>query len=91
SICTGRVFPRFHEGRITFPPTYKFDLNSDTYDSSEKRRTPSYTDRILFMSQKKGNVVCLHYDMIPAIRTSDHRPVYGFYSLKLKAGCDKYV
>ncbi|KAF5399846.1 Phosphatidylinositol-bisphosphatase [Paragonimus heterotremus] len=88
SQAEGRVFPRFHEGRITFPPTYKFDLNSDTYDSSEKRRTPSYTDRILFMSQKKGTVVCLHYDMIPAIRTSDHRAVYGFYSLKLKAGCD---
>ncbi|KAA3681102.1 inositol polyphosphate 5-phosphatase INPP5E, partial [Paragonimus westermani] len=91
SQAEGRVFPRFHEGRITFPPTYKFDLNSDLYDSSEKRRTPSYTDRILFMSQNKGAVVCLHYDMIPAIRTSDHRPVYGFYSLKLKGGCDKYV
>ena len=34
------------EGPITFKPTYKFDKNSDIYDTSQKR-TPSYTDRVL--------------------------------------------
>lgn len=35
------------EPEITFKPTYKFDPNSDTYDTSKKKRVPSYTDRIL--------------------------------------------
>ncbi|CAH8517242.1 unnamed protein product [Schistosoma rodhaini] len=39
----GIIFQNFDEGRIRFPPTYKFDLNSDVYDSSEKQRVPSYT------------------------------------------------
>ncbi|KAH8859509.1 Inositol polyphosphate 5-phosphatase E [Schistosoma japonicum] len=41
----GTVFQNFDEGRICFPPTYKFDINSDVYDSSEKQRVPSYTHR----------------------------------------------
>ncbi|TNN09185.1 72 kDa inositol polyphosphate 5-phosphatase isoform 1 [Schistosoma japonicum] len=41
----GTVFQNFDEGRIRFPPTYKFDINSDVYDSSEKQRVPSYTHR----------------------------------------------
>ncbi|KAH8859512.1 Inositol polyphosphate 5-phosphatase E [Schistosoma japonicum] len=43
----GTVFQNFDEGRICFPPTYKFDINSDVYDSSEKQRVPSYTVSIL--------------------------------------------
>jgi hypothetical protein len=35
------------EAEITFPPTYKFDPDSDRYDTSPKLRTPSYTDRVL--------------------------------------------
>lgn len=40
---SGNVFEGFSEQPITFPPTYKFDLHSDTYDSSERKRTPSWT------------------------------------------------
>lgn len=39
---------RFYEEEITFLPTFKYDKNSDEYDTSKKQRTPSYTDRILF-------------------------------------------
>ena len=39
---------RFREEQIKFLPTFKYDKNSDVYDTSKKQRTPSYTDRILF-------------------------------------------
>lgn len=28
-----QMLQEFEEGPLDFPPTYKFDLNSDTYDS----------------------------------------------------------
>ncbi|KAH8859507.1 72 kDa inositol polyphosphate 5-phosphatase [Schistosoma japonicum] len=84
----GTVFQNFDEGRICFPPTYKFDINSDVYDSSEKQRVPSYTDRILFLSKQKGNLICLEYNYINTIRSSDHRPVFAIFSLILKPGSD---
>lgn len=43
-----QVFQGFKEANISFPPTYKFDKNSDVYDTSEKARVPSWTDRILY-------------------------------------------
>ena len=34
----GRIFEGFSEGQISFRPTYKFDADSDVYDSGPKRR-----------------------------------------------------
>ncbi len=39
------VYPlmdEYKEGQIKFLPTYKYDANSNTYDSSKKQRTPSW-------------------------------------------------
>ena len=47
-VRQGKVFGTFAEPDISFPPTYKFDLNSDLYDTSVKRRDPAWTDRILY-------------------------------------------
>jgi hypothetical protein len=44
----GHVFQGFEEGLLTFPPTFKYDLESDAFDTSKKQRTPSWTDRILY-------------------------------------------
>ncbi|RKP33211.1 hypothetical protein BJ085DRAFT_40324 [Dimargaris cristalligena] len=43
----GNIFHQYYEAPITFSPTYKFDPGTNRYDTSEKRRTPSWTDRIL--------------------------------------------
>ena len=50
-MAEGRTFVHLQEAPITFRPTYKFDKHSQEpldYDSSEKRRVPAWTDRILF-------------------------------------------
>ena len=42
----------WREGPITFLPTYKYDVGSmGMFDSSEKRRAPSWCDRILFRTR----------------------------------------
>lgn len=76
-----RVFNEFIESEITFPPTYKFDANSDLYDTSKKQRIPSWTDRILYKSC--DSIQCMKYDSVRNIRTSDHRPVYATFKIRV--------
>lgn len=49
----GRVFNGWNEGKIYFPPTYKYSNNSDRYagearNPKEKRRTPAWCAYIYF-------------------------------------------
>uniref|UniRef100_A0A3Q2PRG9 Synaptojanin-1 n=1 Tax=Fundulus heteroclitus TaxID=8078 RepID=A0A3Q2PRG9_FUNHE len=48
----GTIFRGFIEGNLDFAPTYKYDLFSEDYDTSEKCRTPAWTDRILWKRRK---------------------------------------
>lgn len=56
-IEAGNVFKNFMEGDITFAPTYKYDLFSDDYDTSEKCRAPAWTDRVLWKRRKQVHAV----------------------------------
>ncbi|XP_066475173.1 synaptojanin-1 isoform X2 [Tiliqua scincoides] len=49
---SGQIFRGFLEGKVAFAPTYKYDLFSDDYDTSEKCRTPAWTDRVLWKRRK---------------------------------------
>lgn len=76
-MVAGLTFPYYSEARITFAPTYKYDLNSDQYDTSEKARIPAWCDRVL---RKGDNIRQIHYDSAP-LRFSDHRPVYATFQV----------
>lgn len=79
-----RVFREFHEGQIYFPPTYKYDVGSDEYDTSEKARTPSYTDRILWRSIfPEVQAKQLYYGRAE-VKTSDHRPVSAIFDVDVE-------
>lgn len=74
-MVAGLTFPYYSEARITFNPTYKYDLGTDTYDTSEKARIPAWTDRIL---RKGTNLRQINYNTA-SLRFSDHRPVYATF------------
>jgi phosphatidylinositol-bisphosphatase len=47
-MAASRVFTGFQEGQIDFLPTFKYDRESDVFDSSSKLRPPAWTDRVLY-------------------------------------------
>lgn len=84
----GRVFREFDEGSIKFAPTYKYDVGSDVYDTSEKARTPSYTDRILWRSITPDVRTNQLYYGRAEVKTSDHRPVSAMFDVEIEI-CDE--
>ncbi|KAH6826085.1 DNAse I-like superfamily protein [Perilla frutescens var. hirtella] len=82
----GRVFSGWNEGRIYFPPTYKYSNNSDRYAGEnmhpkEKRRTPAWCDRILWHGRGIQQLSYVRGES----RFSDHRPVYSIFLAEVEA------
>ncbi|CAH1997104.1 unnamed protein product [Acanthoscelides obtectus] len=86
----GLVFKNFLEGEITFHPTYKYDLFSGDYDTSEKCRAPAWTDRVLWRrrvppgapdNSDQGRLV---YYGRAELKQSDHRPVIAIVDIEAR-------
>lgn len=73
---SNRAFAGYSEPTLNFRPTYKYDKGSNRYDSSEKARTPSWTDRIIYKGSK---IKPLAYSSSDSLTFSDHKPVYAAY------------
>jgi hypothetical protein len=74
----------FEEMPISFAPTYKYDVGTDNYDTSEKRRSPAWCDRLLYRcGAGRGRIEQLDYKR-HEVRVSDHRPVSGRFRFEVK-------
>ncbi|NXD62079.1 INP5E phosphatase, partial [Eolophus roseicapillus] len=87
-MSRGSIFKGFQEADIHFRPSYKFDIGKDSYDTTSKQRTPSYTDRVVFRSRYRDDIHAVKYSSCPVIKTSDHRPVFALFRVKVRPGRD---
>jgi hypothetical protein len=82
----------FNEGEIQFAPTYKRAKKKNeiantleakyenVYDYGAKKRTPAWTDRILFASRNNkcvNQLDLVNYDANSEVTLGDHRPVFA--------------
>ncbi|NWU47185.1 INP5E phosphatase, partial [Dromas ardeola] len=87
-MSRGSIFKGFQEADINFRPSYKFDIGKDSYDTTSKQRTPSYTDRVVYRSRYRDDIHAVKYSSCPVIKTSDHRPVFALFRVKVRPGRD---
>uniref|UniRef100_A0A914DX46 Protein kinase domain-containing protein n=1 Tax=Acrobeloides nanus TaxID=290746 RepID=A0A914DX46_9BILA len=70
---------------LSFKPTYKFDVGTSNWDTSEKRCVPAWCDRILWRSLDKHTKVQTHlYTSVDSVLFSDHKPVAAHFFLTVK-------
>ncbi|KIM24328.1 hypothetical protein M408DRAFT_234635 [Serendipita vermifera MAFF 305830] len=75
------AFELFEESPITFPPTYRYFVNSGSLDIM---RRPAWTDRILHMSSPASFVQQTVYSSHPEILLSDHKPVSADFIIETR-------
>jgi len=81
----GNVFHNCEEGKITFPPTYKYQPGTNEYDTraEKKLRAPAWCDRILFNSLNKSSTILQSYGAL-ALNMSDHKPVFAYFNINAR-------
>ncbi|XP_073917093.1 phosphatidylinositol 4,5-bisphosphate 5-phosphatase A isoform X2 [Castor canadensis] len=85
----------FQEGPLNFAPTFKFDVGTNKYDTSAKKRKPAWTDRILWKVKAPGGgpspsgreshrlqVTQHSYCSHMEYTVSDHKPVAAQFVLQ---------
>lgn len=72
--------PQLEESPVSFAPTYKFVKNTCFYDLD--KRPPAWCDRILWGTSSM--IKCLGYTSVEQVCYSDHKPIYGVYTVNIK-------
>ncbi|GMT36545.1 hypothetical protein PFISCL1PPCAC_27842, partial [Pristionchus fissidentatus] len=81
----GRVFVGFKEAPIAFPPTYKYDIGTHLWDSSEKARCPAWCDRVLWWTSDDGTKMsATSYTSVQSVTLSDHKPVIAELNVEVR-------
>ncbi|XP_019346535.1 phosphatidylinositol 4,5-bisphosphate 5-phosphatase A isoform X3 [Alligator mississippiensis] len=95
---TWPILSGFQEGPLNFPPTFKFDVGTNKYDTSAKKRKPAWTDRILWKIKSLGashnpsgrrpsrsilSVTQLCYCSHMEYMVSDHKPVAAIFAVQV--------
>ncbi|KAJ7682572.1 SacI homology domain-containing protein [Mycena polygramma] len=80
AIDSGAAFAGYDEGPLLFRPTYRYDLGTDNYDTSEKMRIPAWTDRILY----QGAFLDLSTYSRVELKGSDHKPVFAIFRAAIR-------
>uniref|UniRef100_A0AC11C8Q0 Inositol polyphosphate-5-phosphatase J n=1 Tax=Ovis aries TaxID=9940 RepID=A0AC11C8Q0_SHEEP len=91
---TWPILKGFQEGPLNFAPTFKFDVGTNKYDTSAKKRKPAWTDRILWKVKAPGGgpspsgreshrlqVTQHSYRSHMEYTVSDHKPVAAQFVL----------
>uniref|UniRef100_A0A8C0H2I0 SKICH domain-containing protein n=1 Tax=Chelonoidis abingdonii TaxID=106734 RepID=A0A8C0H2I0_CHEAB len=101
---TWPILSGFQEGPLNFPPTFKFDVGTNQYDTSAKKRKPAWTDRILWKIKSCGAphnpggrrpsrtslaVTQLCYCSHMEYVVSDHKPVAAIFAVQFSSKTDK--
>lgn len=92
---TWPILKGFQEGPLNFAPTFKFDVGTNKYDTSAKKRKPAWTDRILWKVKPPGGgpspsgreshrlqVTQHSYRSHMEYTVSDHKPVAAQFILQ---------
>ena len=88
---SGVAFVGYEEGPLLFRPTYRYDVGTDTYDTSEKMRVPAWAGRYSKTAKMFMTLIFLPLDRIlyrgsqldlsaysrAELKGSDHRPVFA--------------
>eukprot|EP00796_Vickermania_ingenoplastis_P008443 gene8443-5921_t len=77
----------FRDLTPTFPPTYRFDIGTNVYDTSEKHRIPGYTDRYCVYMKDPNQWDDVQVDSMEAlmnVKSSDHKPVVACLRLPVR-------
>mmetsp|Transcript_9666 Transcript_9666/g.14479 ORF Transcript_9666/g.14479 Transcript_9666/m.14479 type:complete len:1303 (+) Transcript_9666:115-4023(+) len=83
----GTILKDYHEAPITFAPTFKFEVGTNSYEN-KKGRIPSWCDRILWKCSRSGGneaITCNWYRSSPKYTISDHKPVAALLTMSVIA------
>ncbi|TGZ56324.1 Inositol polyphosphate 5-phosphatase K [Temnothorax longispinosus] len=89
-----QAFAELNESSITFPPTYKYEFESQEFDL---KRRPSWTDRILYKVNAADiyddieiHTEQLTYKSHPNYSVSDHKPVTGEFNIVVRPNVENH-
>jgi hypothetical protein len=83
ALENNECFSGFSTPLCPFPPTFKVERRLGY--AYNPKRSPSYTDRILFSANHclRSHVKVLAYEPIDNFASSDHKPIRGAFEVKL--------